>query len=110
MSSAPAPSQFCPPEITAAAGPLRAAGDLLQGLSREHRRVAAFGESAADPRVTEALADFVEAWDLSGYHLVATAHSLAHLLEIAGELYAHTEEGLARAWLAEHPDHEGRRR
>jgi hypothetical protein len=100
-------SEWCPPELTAAAGPLRSAAELLRALSDDSAGLERFADSSPDPQVRRALAEFVERWQLALWSLAGTASSLATNLRWAAEDYVGSEADLARRL---GPDHEGRRR
>ncbi len=110
MPTQPAPSQWCPPEITDAAIPLTQVAQVLTTLTQERQRLARFADTSPDARVHAAFGRFVDRWDQASWGLAGEAKSLAFTLRMAAESYRGTEADLARRWLMDHPDHEGRRR
>ena len=100
-------SEWCPPELTAAAGPLRSAAELLRALSDDSAGIERFADSSPDLEVRRALAEVVERWRLALWSLSGTAGSLATNLRWAAEDYVGSEADLARSLRL---DREGRRR
>jgi hypothetical protein len=95
-------SKWCPPELTAAAGPLEQVGDLLHELAGSHKGLERLGATSPSLDVQHALAEFVEHWELALWSFAGTASSLGGLLKQAAESYAMHEEHLAyelqQAW------------
>ena len=109
----PTYSQWCPPEITAAAEPLRRTGKVLRSLSEDTKGLARFGDRGPSPAVQDALSSFLQAWELLLWKVSGEAGSLAFLLRMAAHDYVGSEADLARRLdldLLAHPDHEGRSR
>jgi hypothetical protein len=86
--------QFCPPELTAAAGPLAATSAVLRALCEDARGVAALAGGSPSPLVQDALAGFLDAWAGSLFDLAGEAGSLATNLKAAALDYAGTEQAL----------------
>jgi hypothetical protein len=102
-------SQWCPPELTDAAVPLRRTGDLLRALSDDHRGLEHLADSSPSTAVRGAVVTFVERWELVLWSVGGRARSLADDLRRAAEDYRGSEADLQRRLLLE-PDHEGWRR
>jgi hypothetical protein len=100
-------SKWCPPALTAAAGPLRQSGDLLRELAEDSGGVEKLAATSPSSEVQQALAAFVQRWELVLWSVGGTACSLATTLRWAAEDYARTEDYLARE-LYESGDFAGR--
>ena len=98
-------SRWCPPELTAAAVPLRRTGQLLRALSEDHRDLERLTTSSPRQQVQAAFAEFVERWDLLVWVVGGTAADLGHALARAAQDYAEFDDHLA----ADLWDREGRR-
>jgi hypothetical protein len=100
-------SKWCPPELTAAAVPLRQTGDLLRELADDSRGIEKLAATSPSADVEQALAQFVERWELVLWSVGGSARSLATTLRWAAEDYRRTEDFLARE-LYESGDFAGR--
>jgi hypothetical protein len=100
-------SRWCPPELTAAAIPLQQTGDLLRELAEDSAGIEKLAVSSPSAAVQQALAEFVERWELVVWSVGGTARSLARTLRWAAEDYRRTEDFLARE-LYESGDFAGR--
>lgn len=103
-------SQWCPPELTAAAGPLLATGQLLQALSDDRRGLERFADSVASEDVRAAFFAFIERWELVVWDTSNTAHSLGQNLKWAAEDYERSEYALMLKLQLALPVEEERRR
>lgn len=102
-------SQWCPPELTAAARPLRASGQLLKELSDDSAGIERFAETSPSTAVRAAMAEFVERWRLVVWEIGGTANSLGHELDRAAADYVGSEADLSRRLQLSYTDHFGRR-
>jgi hypothetical protein len=100
-------SKWCPPALTAAAGPLRRSGDLLREMAEDSRGIEQLAATSPSTDVQQTLGEFVERWELVLWSVGGMAHSLATTLRWAAEDYARTEDFLARE-LYESGDFAGR--
>lgn len=94
--------QLLPPSLTAAAGPLREAGLLLQALADDRRGLEHLGGGSPDPAVRTALRSFIEAWELALWDLSARMLTLSDDLRRCAENYALADSGLGHdipGWL-----------
>lgn len=111
MSSPRLPySEWCPPELSAAAGPLLATGRLLGSLANDRRGLEHLADSIPNPDVQAVFAELVERWELAVWAASGTAHSLGQNLKWAAEDYERSEAGIAHRMQSVDPDREGRRR
>jgi hypothetical protein len=103
-------SQWCPPELTAAAKPLLATGSLLKALADDRRGLERFADSVPSEAVRAAFAAFVERWELVIWDASGTAHSLGQNLQWAAEDYERSEAGIARRLQLDNSDDDESRR
>ncbi|MGB8650196.1 MAG: hypothetical protein WCD35_06005 [Mycobacteriales bacterium] len=89
-------SSWCPPELTAAAAPLRSTAHLLRALAEDSRGLERLVDSSPRQAVREALAAFVERWELVLWSVSGDADSLGHLLQWAAQAYRGSEADLVR--------------
>ncbi|MCW2601523.1 MAG: hypothetical protein JWM02_3352 [Frankiales bacterium] len=95
----PSFSLWCPPELTAAAVPLRRVGELLRALSDDRRGLEHFTDSSPSAEVRRAFVEFVERWELVLWSVGGTARSLSDELRRAAEDYVGSEADLERRLL-----------
>ena len=84
-------SQWCPPELTAAAAPLLATSQLLRSLSDDRAGLERFADSVPSQDVRAAFFAFVESWELVVWDTSNTAHSLGQNLKWAAQDYERSE-------------------
>jgi len=84
-----------PPELTAAAGPLQQAGQLLRGLAEDRPGLERLAAGSPNPAVRRALQAYIETVELGG-----DANNLAHLLRLAAQEYTANEREQQRRFAA----------
>jgi hypothetical protein len=89
--------QWCPAELTAAAGPLRRTGTLLQAVADDHRGLERL--AASEPEVHAALKDLLERWEVALWGLGEESLRLGQALQNVAASYTALEEGLQRGFL-----------
>jgi hypothetical protein len=85
-----------PPNLIAAAAPLREAADQLRVVVDHRRDVLSLVDGPASPVVAEALGAFVRAWELVAWSAADDAARLALVLEQAAQSYGRTDAVLVR--------------
>lgn len=99
--------ELVPPDLTAAAGPLREAELLLKALADDRRGLEHLGEGSPGASFREALRKFIEAWEATLWTLSSRAGSLSDTLRRCAEEFAMVDESLAREqprWLPTAPE------
>ena len=89
-------SHWCPPELTAAAGPLLVIGRLMHELSDEARGLEHLLDSVPSAQVRAAFVELVERWDRVIWGLAGTAHALGQNLHWAAEDYQRAERAITQ--------------
>ena len=102
--------EACPPSITAAAKPLRSAGELLRTLSDDSSAVTRLGEGSPSLDVQQALAEFVDRWRAVLWDTGGALRNLGHQLERAASDYIGSEAHLTQQLRELRVDREGRTR
>lgn len=103
MSEYPPPGQIevVPPELTAAAGPLHQAQDVLRGLADDRAGLERFCSGSPNPIVHRALQSYIETVELAVWQVGGEAGTLAHLLKLAAQEYTAAEREQQRRFAAE---------
>jgi hypothetical protein len=89
-----------PPELTAAAGPLQQAGQLLRGLAEDRPGLERLAAGSPNPAVRRALQAYIETVELVVWELGGDANNLAHLLRLAAQEYTANEREQQRRFAA----------
>lgn len=89
--------EVVPPELTAAAGPLREVGRTLRALADDRTGMERFADGSPSAELRDALRAFVERWELLLWQVGGDADNLANLLRWAAEDYARLDDVLARS-------------
>jgi hypothetical protein len=91
--------QWCPPEITQAAVPLRAVSRIMKAICDDHQALSQLTDSSPTRIVPDAVHAFVNAWTLVLFSLQDLTDSLADSLHWAAEDYVGLEQATSNALL-----------
>lgn len=86
----------CPPELTAASGPLAVAGQSLRAVANDRPGIEHLADGSPSPAVAEAISSFIERWELVLWDLGGDALALADGLRNAASRYADADRRLAQ--------------
>lgn len=87
-----------PTELEAVGGPLSRVGELLRALAGDRRQLEQFGAGSPSAPLRQALAAFIERWELSVWHLGEDAVDLGAQVTLAGIWYRYDDHALATAF------------